>query len=186
MAGGGQALPPDPLRPFSPEEDGRAFRTALGSFATGVTVVTARDADGVPSGITANSFASVSLDPPLVLWSPKKNSRRFATFTEAPVFAIHVLSRDQQAVCDAFVRSSGGFDAAPWRDGPEGLPIIDGCLALFLCRREAILDGGDHAIILGRVWQAARRDGAPLVFQGGKYGVFRANPEPHPGPEAEP
>ncbi len=171
---------------FPPEEDPRAFRTALGSFATGVTVVTARDGRGAPAGITANSFASVSLDPPLVLWSPKRDSRRFATFAEASVFAVHVLARDQQAVCDAFVRSADGFAVAPWREGPEGLPLLDGCLAQFLCRREAILDGGDHAIILGRVWQVARRDGGPLVFQGGKYGAFHPANELHPSPEAAP
>lgn len=171
---------------FAPESDSRAFRSALGSYATGVTVITALDAEGRPSGITANSFASLSLDPPLILWSPKRASRRFQTFTEAPVFAVHVLARDQQAACDAFVRPEGGFDLVPWREGPEGLPLLDGCLSLFLCRREAVLDGGDHAIILGRVWEVARRDGYPLLFQGGKYGGFRANNELHPGPEAEP
>jgi flavin reductase (DIM6/NTAB) family NADH-FMN oxidoreductase RutF len=171
---------------FAPESDGRAFRSALGSFATGVAVVTARDADGSPAGITANSFSSVSLDPPLILWSPKRGSRRFPVFAEAPSFAVHVLSRDQQALCDHFVRNQAGFDAVTWSEGPEGLPLLDGCLARFLCRQEAVLDGGDHAIILGRVWQAARRDGAPLVFQGGRYGAFRARNESHPGPEAEP
>lgn len=176
----------DGMQSFAPEVDGRAFRTALGSFATGVTVVTALDAAGAPAGITANSFSSVSLDPPLILWSPKRDSRRFATFEAAPLFAVHVLAREQQAVCDAFVRSVDGFAQAAWREGPEGLPILEGCLARFLCRREAVLDGGDHAIILGRVWEAARRDGKPLVFQGGKYGGFQAVNEQHPGPEAEP
>jgi flavin reductase (DIM6/NTAB) family NADH-FMN oxidoreductase RutF len=170
---------------FAPESDGRAFRSALGSFATGVAVVTARDADGSPAGITANSFSSVSLDPPLILWSPKLASRRYATFAEAPHFAVHVLARDQQALCDHFVRESG-FGPVPFSSGPEGLPLLEGCLARFLCRQEAVLPGGDHAIILGRVWQAARRDGAPLVFQGGKYGAFRPHNELHPGPEAEP
>ena len=174
------------MQTFTPEGDGRAFRTALGSFATGVTVVTALDANGTPAGITANSFSSVSLEPPLVLWSPKRASRRFPIFAEAPSFAVHILSRDQQAICDHFVRNQSGFDALAWHEGPEGLPLLDGCLARFLCHREAVLDGGDHAIILGRVWNIARRDGAPLVFQGGKYGSFRAANELHPGPEAEP
>jgi flavin reductase (DIM6/NTAB) family NADH-FMN oxidoreductase RutF len=174
------------LEGFAPETDLRAFRSALGAFATGVTVITVRDAQGQPAGITANSFASVSLDPPLVLWCPKRDSRRYDTFTQAPAFAVHVLSRDQQTVCDAFVRRAGAFDAVPWRDGPEGLPLLDGSLALFLCRREAILPAGDHSIILGRVWQAFRRDGAPLVFQGGRYGAFQPANELHPGPEAEP
>ncbi len=171
---------------FAPDSDLRAFRSALGRFATGVTVVTARDAQGAPAGITANSFSSVSLDPPLVLWSPKRDSRRFATFAGASSFAVHVLARDQQAVCDAFVRSADGFAAAPWREGPEGLPLLGGCLAVFLCHREAVLPGGDHAIILGRVWQAAHREGAPLVFQGGRYGAFQPAPDRHPSPEPDP
>jgi flavin reductase (DIM6/NTAB) family NADH-FMN oxidoreductase RutF len=171
---------------FAPEGDPRAFRIALGSFATGVTVVTARDAEGQPVGITANSFASVSLDPPLVLWSPAKRSRRFAAFAEATSFAVHVLAQDQQSVCDAFVRAQGGFADVGWSEGPEGLPLLDGCLARFLCRREAVLDGGDHVILLGRVWEAARRDGPPLVFQAGRYGGFLPAEEPHPSPDSAP
>ncbi|WP_210527692.1 flavin reductase family protein [Rubellimicrobium arenae] len=174
------------MQEFAPEGDPRGFRSALGSFATGVTVVTARDVAGQPAGITANSFASVSLDPALVLWSPARSSRRFPIFAEAETFAIHVLARDQQAVCDAFVRAQGWFDDIAWSEGPEGLPLIDGCLARFLCRREALLDGGDHAIILGRVWAVSIRQGLPLVFQGGRYGGFDATSERHPRPEAEP
>ncbi len=171
---------------FDPASDPRAFRSALGSFATGVTVVTARDAEGAPVGITANSFASVSLDPPLVLWSPARASRRFATFTGAQSFAVHVLAADQQAVCDAFVRAAQGFGEVAWAEGPDGLPLLDGCLARMICGREAVWDAGDHAIVLGRVRAAERRDGAPLVFQGGRYGGFRPRGETHPSPEAEP
>ncbi len=171
---------------FDPARDPRAFRSALGSFATGVTVVTARDAGGAPVGITANSFASVSLDPPLVLWSPARASRRFAAFTGAEAFAIHVLAADQQAVCDAFVRAAQGFGGVAWAEGPGGLPLLDGCLSRLICGREAVLDAGDHAIVLGRVREAQRRDGRPLVFQGGRYGQFLPAQEPHPGPEAEP
>ena len=108
---------------FDPAADPRAFRAALGSFATGITVVTTRTPDGTPVGITANSFASVSLDPPLVLWSPARASRRFPAFAEARRFAIHVLAHDQQAVCDAFVRAAQGFDAVPSTDGQP--PSID-------------------------------------------------------------
>lgn len=174
------------METFAPGDDPRAFRTALGSFATGVTVVTARGPDGEPVGITANSFASVSLDPPLVLWSPARASRRFTAFAGAEHFAIHVLAQDQQAVCDAFVRAQGGFDAVPWTEGPEGLPLLEGGLARFLCRRQGVLDGGDHAILLGRVWAAARRDGTPLVFQAGRYGSFLPAEEPHPSPDTAP
>src|SRR3712207_4077948 len=102
---------------FAPEADPRAFRTALGGFATGVTVVTARDPAGRPIGITANSFPPPPLPPPLVLWCPRRDSRRFPAFEAALTFAVHVLARDQQAVCDAFVRSPDGFAAAAWRDG---------------------------------------------------------------------
>lgn len=171
---------------FRPDADLRGFRAALGRFATGVTVVTTLDAAGQPAGITANSFASVSLEPPLVLWSPKRASRRFATFTEAPAFAIHVLARDQQALCDHFVRTANGFDRLAWRPGPGGIPLLDGALALFVCDRQAVLDGGDHAIILGLVREARSREGEPLVFQGGKYGSFEPETATHPGPEAEP
>ncbi len=171
---------------FDPGSDARAFRNALGAFATGVAVVTARDAGGAPVGITANSFASVSLDPPLVLWSPARASRRFPIFTAAQAFAIHVLAADQQAVCDTFVRAAQGFGAVAWTEGPDGLPLLDGCLSRLICGREAVLDAGDHAIILGRVREGQRRDGPPLVFQGGRYGQFLPAGERHPGPEAEP
>lgn len=171
------------MTPFDPSGDPRAFRDALGRFATGVTVVTALDAEGAPAGITANSFASLSLDPPLVLWSPARRSRRFPTFTQADAFAVHVLAADQQAACDAFVRPEGAFDAVRWSDGPERLPLLEGCLARFLCRRQAVLDGGDHAVVVGRVWRAERGSGAPLVFQGGRYGSFLPADAAHPAPE---
>lgn len=171
---------------FNPVSDPRAFRNALGNFATGVAVVTARDASGAPVGITANSFASVSLNPPLVLWSPARASRRFAIFTDAQAFAIHVLAADQQALCDAFVRAAQGFGEVAWTESAEGVPMLDGCLSRLICRREAVMDAGDHAIVLGRVREAQRRQGAPLVFHGGRYGQFVATGERHPGPEAEP
>lgn len=173
------------METFDPAADPRAFRSALGAFATGVTVVTARGPDGRPAGITANSFASVSLDPALVLWSPARASRRFSIFTAAESFVIHVLGHDQQAVCDAFVRSDQGFDAIPVVDGPGGVPLIGGCLARFVCDREQVIEAGDHAIVLGRVREALRREGTPLVFQGGRYGSFRPATEGHPAPEAE-
>lgn len=171
---------------FDPAADPRAFRTALGSFATGITVVTTRAPDGAPVGITANSFASVSLDPPLVLWSPARASRRFPAFAGAPTFAVHVLSHDQQAVCDAFVRAAQGFGAIPFSEGPGGLPLIEGCLARLVCDREAAIEAGDHVILIGRVREAVTRPGAPLVFQGGRYGGFRPDSDAHPAPEAEP
>jgi flavin reductase (DIM6/NTAB) family NADH-FMN oxidoreductase RutF len=161
---------------FTPGPDTeRALRDALGRFATGVTVVTTATAEG-PVGITANSFAAVSLVPPLVLWSPARASRRFAAFVEAPEFAIHVMADDQFDVCGGFTRRGGAFDRLDWHASPDtGVPLIDGCLARFECSRHAVHDGGDHAIVVGRVHAVCYREGEPLLFAGGRYGRF----DPH-------
>ncbi|WP_208351006.1 flavin reductase family protein [Pseudaestuariivita rosea] len=156
---------------FQPDADQRAFRDALGRFATGVTIVTVPSGDG-PIGITANSFASVSLDPPLVLWSPAKSSRRFKYFETAPHFAIHVLGQEQQPICGGFAKSLSAFDGLQVTQNEHNVPLIGGCLARFECQLETTHDAGDHLIILGRVTRAALRDGAPLVFSGGEYGCF--------------
>lgn len=161
-----------PMRPFTPSPDtARDFRDALGRFATGVTVITTQTADG-PLGITANSFASVSLDPALVLWSPAKSSRRFPAFEAAERYAIHVLADDQAHVCNGFVKDGSAFDKLDWHAAEDGTPLIDGCLARFECTRHAIHDGGDHAIIVGHVHRASLGDGAPLLFAKGRYGHF--------------
>ncbi|WP_226780936.1 flavin reductase family protein [Oceaniglobus trochenteri] len=155
---------------FVPGPDtSRAFRDALGQFATGVTVVTTATPDG-PLGITANSFASVSLDPPLVLWSPARAARRFPVYEAAQHFAIHVMGAEQAGLCNAFVRDGAAFGDLDWAPGPSGAPLIEGCLARFECERYAVHDGGDHAIIVGRVLNAQSRPGAPLVFSAGQYG----------------
>lgn len=157
---------------FDPSADARALRTALGSYATGVTVVTCQTADG-PLGIAANSFASVSLDPPLVLWSPAKSSSRYTAFVEATHFAIHVLGADHMEICRGFARDGRAFDALSWAPGEEGVPLLDTFLARFECRREAVHDAGDHSIIVARVSRVTTTTGdAPLVFQGGRYGEF--------------
>ncbi|MCR8725054.1 flavin reductase family protein [Frigidibacter sp. SLM-1] len=149
------------------------FRHALGRFATGVTVVTAQGAKG-PVGITANSFASVSLDPPLVLWSPARASRRFEVFAGAAGYAIHILDAEQADLCRHFVRHGHAPEGMVWGKGEGGLPVLPDCLARFDCRAEAAHDGGDHLILVGRVTRAVVREGAPLVFLGGHYGSFRA------------
>ena len=157
---------------FEPGPDtAREFRTALGQFATGVTIVTCRH-EGAPLGITANSFASVSLDPPLVLWSPARSSRRFAAFEAAESYAIHVLASDQASVCGGFVKDGAAFDLLDWAEGENGTPLINGCLARFECTRHAVHDGGDHAIIVGHVHRASIGDGDPLLFAKGAYGQF--------------
>jgi len=157
---------------FIPGADNhRAFRNALGSFTTGVTVVTAMTADG-PIGMTVNSFASVSLDPPLVLWSPAKSSSRYGAFTGASHFAIHVLGADQDHLSAAFTRGGNGFDGIEVRFNDEGVPVLPGTLARFECAEQAQHDAGDHTIIIGRVLRVAHRQGEPLCFSGGRFGRF--------------
>jgi flavin reductase (DIM6/NTAB) family NADH-FMN oxidoreductase RutF len=155
---------------FDPAEaDSRAFRDALGRFTTGVTVITCGTPTG-PLGITANSFASLSLTPPLVLWSPAKSSSRYPFFMAADHFAIHVLGREQEELCRAFARSGDAFDGLDWAMSEDGAPLIDGCLSRFECKLAATHDGGDHSILVGRVTRVTTRAGAPLLFHGGQYG----------------
>lgn len=155
------------MQVLDPTTDSRGYRSALGAFATGVTIVTT-DSDEGPVGITVNSFSSVSLDPPLVLWSPAKGSNRFRHFAKAQHFAIHVLHSHQRYICEGFARSKTAFDGLDWEVGKHGVPIIGGCLACFECDLEASHDAGDHVIQVGRVRRAAFREGAPLLFQSGK------------------
>jgi len=147
----------------------RDFRAALGRFATGVTVVTTNSEIG-PLGITANSFASVSLDPALVLWSPAKSSRRFEAFATATTYAIHILGADQEDLCRAFTRDGTAFEGFDHAFNADDVPLFAGCLARFECERIATHDAGDHGIVVGQVKQAEWRDGAPLVFNQGCYG----------------
>jgi flavin reductase (DIM6/NTAB) family NADH-FMN oxidoreductase RutF len=149
----------------------RAFRDALGRFATGIAVITTQTADG-PVGFTANSFASVSLDPPLVLWSPAKSSARYPVFAAAQHYTIHILGADQADLCLRFVRGGAGFDGLHTEINAEGTPVIPGTLARFDCAQSATHDGGDHLIVVGRVLRAASTAGDPLVFSQGAYGVF--------------
>ncbi len=154
--------------------DPRAFRRALGQFATGVTLITTREADSpAPVGITVNSFASVSLDPPLILWSAARGSMRHAHFSGAQAFAVHVLTNDQAALANRFSRSGGDFDGLAHDLNPEGVPVLPGTLARFECRTEATHEGGDHTIIIGRVLRFSMAETAePLVFARGAFGAF--------------
>ncbi|MFN4173249.1 MAG: flavin reductase family protein [Pseudorhodobacter sp.] len=165
-------MPDIPIIPDA--EDARSFRDALGRFATGVTVVTTAGPDG-PMGFTANSFASVSLDPPLVLWSPARASSRFELFAEARHFAIHVLAAEDAVLCARFARGGEGFEGLPTDCSPEGIPLIPGTLARYECVQHATHDGGDHLVILGRVLRFAAREGAPLLFSQGRYGGFTSS-----------
>lgn len=150
----------------------RSFRDALGCFATGVTIVTCEGPDG-PLGFTANSFASVSLDPPLVLWSPARGSARFPAFAAAGHYTIHILGLEHHPLIARFGRGGPGFAAmAGIPRNAEGVPLIEGALARFDCAQHATHDGGDHLIIVGRVLRFALREAPPLVFSRGAYGGF--------------
>lgn len=158
---------------FDPAEaDPRSFRDALGRFATGVTVITCATPDG-PLGITANSFSSVSLDPPLVLWSPAKRSTRYPFYVQAEFFAIHVLGAEQVDLCFDFARDGVAFGRYDWTYNQHGVPMLDGCLSRFECRQVAIHDAGDHSVVIGQVSRVTTRDGHPLVFSAGDYGRFQ-------------
>ncbi len=151
--------------------DAHAFRDALGTFVTGVTIVTARDERGQPFGLTANSFNSVSLDPPMVLWSLSLQSRTLPVFRDAENWAVHVLAADQQDMSDRFARpGEDKFAGLTATDGPEGAPLIEGCAARFGCRARFEYEGGDHAIFLGEVVDFDRREAEPLIYHGGSYG----------------
>jgi len=149
----------------------RLLRDALGRFATGVTVVTARGPDG-PMGFTANSFASLSLDPALVLWSVARSSQRYGVFSSARHYAIHVLAEDQAGLAVQFSKATSAAAPPDWQWTPEGIPVLPRALARFDCVQHATHDGGDHLIIVGRVLRLAQEEGAPLVFAKGRFGRF--------------
>jgi len=146
--------------------DPRAFRRALGNFATGVTVVTAATASGRKVGVTANSFNSVSLDPPLVLWSIDKRSNSHEVFEEASHFAVNVLAADQ-------VHLSNNF-ACPREDRLGGSPVFADCSARFHCEKYQQVDGGDHWIMIGKVVAFDDFGRAPLLYHQGAYAEVQA------------
>lgn len=151
--------------------DSRRYRHALGAFSTGVTVVTLQG-DAAPQGMTVNSFASVSLDPPLVLWSPAKSSSRHDLFAGARHFAIHVLGADQHDLSARFTRGGQGFEGLDYFLNEEGVPVLEDTLARFECERANVHDAGDHSIVVGRVLRAAHGEGEPLIFSRGAFGRF--------------
>lgn len=160
---------------FTPSpENSRTYRDALGCFATGVTVVTVASDEG-PVGMTVNSFSSISLDPPLILWSPSKLSHRFQYFDAADHFAIHVLKAEQKDMALDFARNSDWFDRLDWQANDQGVPVFDNCLARFECAHHKSHDGGDHLIMVGKVKRAAIFEGSPLVFATGDFGGFKTS-----------
>jgi flavin reductase (DIM6/NTAB) family NADH-FMN oxidoreductase RutF len=152
--------------------DARHLRNALSRFATGVTVITTRTAAGKHEGLTVNSFAAVSLDPPLVSWSLKREAPSFASFLAARHFAVNILSAGQRDLCRHFATPSlDKFADLAFAEGLHGAPILPGGLATFECRTENTFAGGDHMIFIGRVDQATYRDGEPLIFSAGRLWV---------------
>ncbi len=152
------------------DRDRRAFRSALGRYPTGVAVVTALGKDGGRIGITINSFASVSLDPPLVLWSIEEQATTRDAFVGADYFAISILAHEQEEVARQFAMPQDDrFKGLHVYEGLGGVPLFDEVLSIFECRRFAVYPGGDHQIILGRVERVSTRPGAPLVFQDGLF-----------------
>lgn len=147
------------------------FRAALGQFTTGVTIVTACTPDGRMLGMTANSFNSVSLTPPLVLWSLSTQSSSMPGFRSAAHYAINVLAADQRLLAERFSRKGiDRFEGVAWRAGLTGAPVIDGAVAVFECRNRSQHEEGDHLIFVGEVAHCRRRVGAaPLVYHGGRF-----------------
>lgn len=152
------------------EFDGRAFRNALSSFATGVAIITTRDRGGENIGLTVNSFNSVSLDPPLVLWSLAKSSFNLSAFKRSEHWAVHILSAEQQGLSQQFAtRGADKFVDVETESGLGEVPLLVGCAARFQCRTASQYEGGDHVIFVGEVLEFDRCDSAPLVFHGGTY-----------------
>ncbi|HUP06374.1 MAG TPA: flavin reductase family protein [Caldimonas sp.] len=147
------------------------FRAALGMFATGVTIVTGLDADGKPVGVTANSFNSVSLEPPLVLWSLARKAASMAVFQQGSHYAINILASNQRTLAERFGRRSvNRFAGVAFESGAGGAPVLDGSAAVFECRNRSRYEEGDHVIFVGEVERCAHRPGAhPLIFHGGRY-----------------
>jgi flavin reductase (DIM6/NTAB) family NADH-FMN oxidoreductase RutF len=154
----------------NPERDSRSFRDALGLFATGITILTARAPGGEPVGLTVNSFNSVSLEPPLVLWSLMLGSPSVEAFRTCSHYAIHVLADSQKALSQKFAGArEQRFAGLDTTDGLGGAPLIEGCLARFECRNDVQYAGGDHLIFVGRVERFERSVGQPLLYFGGAY-----------------
>lgn len=163
------AAPPSPAG-FDPA----AFRFALGRFATGVAVVTAQTENGV-AGITINSFTSVSLKPPIVLWCLDDKASRYPLFAGAERFGISILAADQQALSNRFAKSPAPFaDEADWELSGAGVPVMKGALAQLSCRTVDARPLGDHLVIAGEVETLVAREGAPLAYFGGRYAGLQA------------
>ena len=158
--------------------DTAALRRALGCFVTGVTIATARGADGRPHGFTANSFTSVSLDPPLVLVCVGHQTEGLEVYRQCPHFAINVLGDSQQVISNRFATERPDrFAGVCWREGSHGLPILEGCIAYLECAAWRRLEAGDHMILIGRVLGCEDSTERPLAFWRGSYRSLALDPD---------
>src|SRR6266853_67169 len=171
-------ISPDPANELASDSsviDPRDFRNALGTYATGITIITVAMADGKPYGLTCNSFASVSLNPPLVLWSLGLYSSSLSVFQNANHFVINVLGTSQQALANKFAKSSEDkFAGVEWTPGLGNAPLLADSVATFQCRAANRYYGGDHVIFLGAVEAYSYNREEPLLFARGGYGRFTA------------
>ena len=154
----------------APPFDARRLRNALGRFSTGVTIISCVDATGRFVGFTANSFSSLSLDPPLVLWSLREPSPSLDAFVTAPRFAVNVLAESQVDLSRRFAAAAEDrFAEGAWALGEHGAPVLAGCVAVFECETVSQQIAGDHRLFIGRVLACAESALPPLVFQAGHY-----------------
>ncbi|MVW77667.1 flavin reductase family protein [Bordetella sp. 02P26C-1] len=152
--------------------DSKEFRRVLGAFTTGVTIMTTVDEDGNQYGVTANSFSSVSLDPPLILWSQARTSSSYAAFKNCERFVVNILADHQIPISNQFARSGGNkFHGVMVNEGLGGVPIIEDCSAYLECVKVAVHPGGDHDIYIGQVERMYRSENRPLAFGEGRYVV---------------
>ena len=168
--------------PQSPD-GGRALRSALGRFSTGVAIVTTLTTDARPTGVTVNSFGSVSLEPALVLFSLARRAHIYEVFARAPAFTVNVLSQKQKLVSNRFTRpGSLVWDDIVHHTGANGCAVLADSLAWFECERRVEHDGGDHVILVGHVtaFGVSGEDADPLVFYRGNYGSFQGDERVHP------
>ena len=157
--------------------DPQAFRAALGTFTTGVTIITTQTEEGAPVGITANSFNSVSLNPPLVLWSLSKQARSLPVFSSGKHWNVHVLSTEQETLSGRFAtQGEDKFAEIELDNGVSAAPLLQNCTARFQCRTAFQYEGGDHVIFVGEVLAFDHSDRAPLAFQSGQYALATRKP----------
>jgi flavin reductase (DIM6/NTAB) family NADH-FMN oxidoreductase RutF len=158
--------------------DTRSLREALGSFVSGVTVITCAEDSSRPVGVTVSSFCSLSLEPPMVLWCLARNARSTEAFLAAPFFAANVLAHDQWHVAEKFAtRGADKFGAIDWDASNNGVPLLQGCAARFECLRNRVYEGGDHLIVTGLIQEFSVTEKAPLAYHRGRYALTHRDEE---------